>query len=193
MPNRWVSTDIADVTKIRENPSSIWALVVEVSSWIESVDILHNFLFQRYSYCASSAANLLVENLNSNGYQVKDERKSWFTHKSPLKSIQIKIHLSESTRFMQIFSSLSHIKSNKNWKFLHIRNKQQSEFHSSNFETCRSLERKVRIFQSVGIYDLKQFWLGNYNNQASISQSFEPISEWENSPTWSRNSNDLKI
>ena len=46
---------------------SIWVLVVEVSAWIESAHILYNFLlFQRYRYGTSSAATLLVENINSN-------------------------------------------------------------------------------------------------------------------------------
>ena len=40
-------------------------LVVEVSAWIESTDILHNFLFQRYRYGKSLAATLLVENVSS--------------------------------------------------------------------------------------------------------------------------------
>ena len=37
---------------------------MELSALIESTDILHDFLFQRYRHGTSSAATLLVENIN---------------------------------------------------------------------------------------------------------------------------------
>ena len=49
----------------KSKPDSIWVLVVEVSVSIESTDILHNLLFQRYRYGTSWAATLLAEDINS--------------------------------------------------------------------------------------------------------------------------------
>ena len=43
----------------------IWVLFVEVSGWIESTDILHNFCSRGTHNGTSSAAALLVENINS--------------------------------------------------------------------------------------------------------------------------------
>ena len=46
---------------------------MEVSASIESTDIFHNFMFQRYCYSTSSAATLMVENINSTSLlEIKD-------------------------------------------------------------------------------------------------------------------------
>ena len=45
---------------------------MDVDAWIESVDILHNFLFQRYP---PSVATLLVENINSSSLlEIQDNK-----------------------------------------------------------------------------------------------------------------------
>ena len=46
---------------------------MEVSALIESTDIFHNFLFHRYRYGTSSAATLLVENINGTSlFEIQD-------------------------------------------------------------------------------------------------------------------------
>ena len=42
----------------------------------------------------------------------------------------------------------------QNWKCLHIRNCQYTEFHISNFRSRRYFGRKPRSFQSVGIVQI---------------------------------------
>ena len=46
---------------------------MEVSTWVESTDFFYNFLFQRHRYGTSSAAALLVENINGTSlFEVQD-------------------------------------------------------------------------------------------------------------------------
>ena len=70
----------------------------------------------------------------------------------------------------------------QNWKCLHIRNRQYTEFHNSNFLSCRRWETSS-IFLVLGIWGSNKFWSQNLKNQALLSQSFKI----EKSDTWSSN------
>ena len=66
-------------------------------------------------------------------------------------------------------------------------------FISQNLKVVGPLDEKIAFFILSGFEFQKWFWLQNLKNQVLLCQSFEMLSEWEKSNTWSSNSNDLKI
>ena len=62
-------------------------------------------------------------------------------------------------------------------EILYIRYGQYTEFHISNFWSCRSLERKARFFSPLGFDIQKHFdqWIPKIN--VLLGQSFKAISQ----------------
>ena len=71
-----------------------------------------------------------------------------------------------------LLSAIALYPTQHNWKCLNIRNRQNAEFHISNFCSRRSLGRKPRFFSSF-----KQIVITKPKNQALLTQSFKSLSE----------------
>ena len=102
-----------------------------------------------------------------------NEYKGWSLFKSPSPSLYL---------------------TQQNWKHLHIRNRQYTEFHISNFwsrPVVGPLGEKLN-FSPLGFH-IETILIKKPQSQAPPSQSFKTISQQEKFDTWSRKSNVSKI